>query len=490
MIFALRTEKITKSAFRKELQMRFMLALCTALIFLTGCATAPPVKEDKELNALVEALVKNNVEMKKKWAEQEGKGVVKLTLDRDTDTVSAELERASVPKVVRRLLDESGKHWMLDKAELGGTITARFDSLPFLDALNLILKPAVLSAETADGVVVIKSGFAGEPSEKTDTAISLKNLGTEAANALLDGIYPDVPGVGRAIQFGNVAASNTLYLSGPPNEVGRAVQLLMKADRDVEHVVIEVLVIEFASGALEELGTKIQNLQDGMYNNINMDFTGQSETGNMISFSQLPSDAAKLLTSFDAAINFLVSDNKARLISRPYIGTLSGQKASINIASDRYVIVNEANGSVGTQSIQAGVILSITPTVMADGELRMEVNVEDSQFSSVNIANVSTEVNKNSANTVMQVKDGQTIVIGGMMMNRKAWGNSGFPWLRHIPVVNWIFANQENISEEKEVAIYVTPHVWKPDMRTPIIEPDALTIKEGEGVGGFIKKMK
>ncbi len=79
-----------------------------------------------------------------------------------------------------------------------------------------------------------------------------------------------------------------------------------------------------------------------------MDFTGKSETGNMISFSQLPSDATKLLTSFDAAINFLVSDNKARLISRPYIGTLSGQKAQINIASNRYVIVNEANGSVGT----------------------------------------------------------------------------------------------------------------------------------------------
>jgi len=482
---------MTELAFRKEIRMRFILALCTLIIFFTGCATAPPIKEDKELNALVKALVKNNEEMKKKWTEQEGKGIIKLLLDKNSDTVSAELDKALVEDVTRKLLDQSGKPWMLDKAELGGKITASFDNIPFQDALNLILKPAVLSAETVDGVVIIKTGFSGEASEKTDAEIALENISAAAATQLLEGIFPEDPATGgKPIHFGNVAASNTIYLNGPPNEVARALQLLMKADREIEHVVIEVLVIEFATGALEELGTKIQNLQDGMYNNINMDFSGMSQTGNMISFSQLPSDATKLLTSFDAAINFLVSDNKARLISRPYIGTLSGQKAQINIASDRYVIVNEANGSVGTQSIQAGVILDITPTVMADGKLRMEIKVEDSQFSSVNVANVSTEVNKNSADTVMQVRDGETIIIGGMMLNRKAWGNSGFPWLRHIPIVNWVFASQENVENEKEVAIYVTPHVWKPNMRTPIIDPDALTIKEGEGVGGFIQRMK
>ncbi|HAO20616.1 MAG TPA: hypothetical protein DCQ37_09180, partial [Desulfobacteraceae bacterium] len=132
------------------------IAISTALFVLAGCSNAPDVKDDRELNSLVEALVKNSDEMKKKSAERVVRGI--KTLKVEADRVSADLEKASVPEVVRRIFAESGRSFMLENVELHGKISARFDRLPFLNALNLILKPIILTAQVGDdGIIGIRS---------------------------------------------------------------------------------------------------------------------------------------------------------------------------------------------------------------------------------------------------------------------------------------------------------------------------------------------
>ncbi len=339
-----------------KVALRYMIA--SMLIFsFAGCATTHPFKEDKELNALVLALVRHNAEMKKKRAEQQGKGIKALGVVKPGDDfiVSADLDNASIPEVVRRLFDETGMPYLFDRTELYGNITARFEDRPFPEALNLILKPIMLSAGVTDGIMVISSGQeeGGKPPDTVHTEVSLKNLDTNAAKQLLDGLYPMKAKKIPRVYYGPVASSNTLYLSGSRNEVARAVQLLMKADREIRHVVIEVLVVEFNSGALEDMGTKISKLQDGKYENFNMDYSNTA--GDIITFSKFAPGGtlANHLTSFTAVINLMISDNKARLISRPYISTLSGKKAQLEIASDRYVIVDDASGRASAKSIKA-----------------------------------------------------------------------------------------------------------------------------------------
>lgn len=389
---------------------------------------------------------------------------------------------------MQHLFDESGRAYFLEGVQPYGIVTARFDNLPFMDALNLILKPAMMAVETAEAVVIKPRPVekAEEASGPVSVEVPIRNLDTSAAVELLNGLYPPVGP--RPVDFGPVAASNRIFLRGVQNEVSQAVQTLMKADIEIEHVVIEVLVVEFSSGALEELGTKLKGYNDGKYGDMGVDFGNIG--GDIITFSRLTEEgvlaSASNLTRFNAVVNMMVSNNKARLISRPHISTLSGKQARINIASDRYVIVDDAEGRASSTSITAGVILDIMPIVIADGTLRMKINVEDSQFSDVNIANVSTEVKKNTAETVMHVEDGQTIVIGGLILNRRAWANTGFPFLRHIPVLNLLFSNEEDVVEEREVSIYVTPHIWKPSMFSPLINPDALTDKDKS----IIQKMK
>ncbi len=451
-----------------------------------GCASKFSAKKDAELDALISAFVEYNKDMEKKRAERVGKGIKRLTVEKRGKNafVSADLENAVIQEVVNRLFQKSGKSYLFDDVAPHGTVTTRFDHLPLLKALNLILEPILLSAEADGDMIVIGSGVDEDAAEGAHIyeEISLRNLGMDDAKALLNGLYPvSQMTSARVLDFGHAPGSTTIYLKGPENEVSEALRVLMKMDAEVRHVVIEVLVVEFDAGTLDELGANIQNLQTGKYTDINLMY---GATG--ISFTK-PAPPLDHLTSFTGIVEMMISNHEARLISRPYLATLSGKRAEISITSDRYVIVDEGNNSTATQPIEAGVKLEIKPTVLPGGNLRMELLVEDSQFSAVTLANVSSEVNKNGAETVMHVEDGQTIMIGGLILDRRAWGNTGFPFLRNIPILNLLFAKQSEEVHKKEVAIYVTPHIWEPHMKTPLINPDALTIKEGES---WIDKMK
>lgn len=471
----------------------WVVLVCFGLSLL-GCATEPSLKDDEQLQSLVKAMIKYNNEMAEKRKTRQEKGIFAFSIEQIDGkyAISVDLGNASIPGVIARIFKETGQSYLLDNVALYGTVTAKFEKRSLLESLNLILDSVELTAEISDGMYIIRSPGdrqAGSGEDIVHAEVPLKNMEIDSAVSLLQGVFP-VMGEGgiRSISFGPVAASNTIHIQGTREHVNSAVQLLMKADQEVEHVVIEALVVEFSSGDLEQINSRIQELQDGHFSGAGLNY--RAGTSNLINFSFDGNQVNNLFT-FKAAVDFLISTQKARLISRPYISTISGREAKIEIASDRYVIVDEASGSSSVRPVTSGVILKIIPTVLPDGRLRMNVDVEDSQFSSINLANVSTEVNKNAATTTMLVEDGQTIVIGGLVINRRSWKNQGFPFLRNVPIFNMVFADKSNEYTEKEVAIYVTPHVWKPGMISPMIDPGALTSKEdAKGVKAFIDKIK
>lgn len=310
--------------------------------------------------------------------------------------------------------------------------------------------------------------------------LPLKYLDVNTAATLLGGLYPQGSSYSApALTYGQQPKTNTLFLYGLPDEVQKAAAVLRKADRDPLHVVIEALIVEFDSDMLEQFAADISKLSVGPYSNIITNFGSLTE--NALNFTYMP--GANNRTELAAIINALVSVNKARLISRPYVSTLSGETANINITSDRYVVVETAQDGAtitATNPVSSGITLNITPTILPDELIRMQVDVEDSQFIPT-VQNVAVEVDKNAAQTVMHVASGQAIVIGGLTLNRHTVGNSGAPWLRHIPGMNLLFADQELTRNKQEVVIYLIPYLWSPDLHPPLVEPETYGIQDEEG---------
>lgn len=451
------------------------------LLSLFGCVT--PFADDKELASLFEEYNKQIALQESKRKAQEIAGINTLVVEKsaDGDKVSVDLDKASIPLVVHRVIDEAGIPYVFDTVLLNGDITAKFDSLPLLEALNLFLSPVMLAAEFRDGIVVISQGAGDKslpPSKTSYAEVPLKNIGLDTATTLLDGLYPrplapQEPA--RLINFGPLTSSNTMFLNGPKAEILNAAKILLKADQSIKHVMIEVVLIEFDSNDLEKVGSELANLVSGNYSGVNLNFGSFANDSINFSFAS-NSNAANNPLEFTALLDFLISEEKARLISRPYVATLSGKQANITIATDRYVITQIAeNGAAITAPvpISSGVILKITPTVLPDDSIRMEISVEDSQFGESS-SNVAVEVNKNTVETVMQVDDKQSIIIGGLVLNRRSWKKAGVPILRDIPLLNVLFSKQSNDVIQREVAIYVTPHLWDPNMKLPIVNADAL----------------
>ncbi len=467
-------------SFSLKISILIILPLC-----FVGCFEKPSFLrgDDKELNELIKAYKETNAQLQKVKDNSHKKKIKKLIVEKTPDgyVVSVDLEQASTLEVIKQIMHDADKSYLFDSIDINNNISASFEGIPFLNALNILLETSLLTARSQNGVVIISSKIDETlpPTAPIQSEVKIMNLDMETISTLLSGLYPANPQTnGRVMYFSVVANTNTVYLNGPKIEVIKTIKLLKKADHQIKHIMIEVVLVEYDSTDLEKLDANITNFANNEISNGSLNF-GSFATEN-IEFNRVSGGSNP--RQFTALLDILVSEEKARLISRPFISTLSGKQAKVHIANDRYVITETAqNGATITAPIPitSGIVMQITPTLFNSGVIRMDIYVEDSQFTE-SAANVSVEVDKNSATTVMQVANDQTIIIGGLILNRRAWKNAGFPFMRHVPFLNMLFANQTSKTVNNEVAIYITPHIVDETMTLPFLKQDSFSIEKSE----------
>jgi type II secretory pathway component GspD/PulD (secretin) len=501
------------------------------VLLLAGCTAPwmqPPIGQDKELKELVDAYQQQNADAAARRRAVADTRIRRLEVIRGQGShplVTADLEQASLSIVVGRILQDAGVPYAVEPGLLRGSVTSNLNRVALLPALNALLSSQSLVAVLRDGVVVIKDAdfeeansqpappaaaatakppdkriedkAASKPAaEKSDPAkpaaepqpirqvitreVPLTHMDAAMATAFLEALAKKAPtDTDAGVRFSFQPYTNTVFLTGAPQGVAHAVRALRSADRDPAHVAIEVLVVALNSDAEEELGVDLKTL-------------ARSGTQFITKFGSLTDPAftyasgVKGPSGVRAEINLLVSQNKARIIARPYLATTSGRKAKIEITKEQYIIVQQASGGAtitGPQSVSTGVKLEILPQVAADGKIRMDVTVEQSQFVNPDNDNISTEVSRNTAQTTMEVDNGQAILIGGMSQHLSVNINSGLPWLRHVPILNIFFAKYEGDSVRQQVLVYVTPYILsEPDLSFPIAAPNALGPQSVKGV--------
>ncbi len=111
--------------------------------------------------------------------------------------------------------------------------------------------------------------------------------------------------------------------------------------------------------------------------------------------------------------------------------------------------------------------MEITPAVMADNSIRLDLTLEDSRFGAT-AGEVLLTKQRNAATTSMIVGSGQTIMIGGLNSRYRISEKSGFPWLRNIPILNALNGEQGALETRTELVVYVTPYIWILGMDMPI----------------------
>jgi pilus assembly protein CpaC len=177
----------------------------------------------------------------------------------------------------------------------------------------------------------------------------------------------------------------------------------------------------------------------------------------------------KLITnglSVDVLVNALEAKGMARALAEPNLTALSGDTASFLAGGEFPVPVPGAYGQVSIEYKRYGVGLAFTPTVLADGVINLKIEPEVSQLDTSNpvmVAGISVPplIVRRAATTV-ELRDGQSFVIGGLLQSQGETAQQQLPWLGDVPILGALFRSAAYKKKETDLAIIVTPRLVRP----------------------------
>lgn len=170
--------------------------------------------------------------------------------------------------------------------------------------------------------------------------------------------------------------------------------------------------------------------------------------------------------SADVLINALEQKGMARSLAEPNLVALSGDTASFLAGGEFPVPVPGSLGTVSIEYKRYGVGLAFTPTVLSDGLVNLKIEPEVSQLdmsNPVQVAGISVPpLIVRRASTTVELRDGQSFVIGGLLQSQGEAATQQLPWLGDIPVLGALFSSRSYQKRETDLAIIVTPRLVRP----------------------------
>jgi general secretion pathway protein D len=238
-------------------------------------------------------------------------------------------------------------------------------------------------------------------------------------------------------------------------------------DRPVQQVLIKALIASVTHDNSDDLGLDFSVL------NLRPSGNGQSLVSNLGNAAENATNGGLAVSvlekNLSATFHALASQGKIDVLSRPYILASDNQEAVITVGQEVPFITNSQTTDLGNiiNTIQyqtLGIILDVTPHLNPDGLVILDVSPQISSLSdgSVEIQNgvFSPEFNNTSASSRVGIRDGDTIVIGGLMQDQLTQTITKVPLLGDIPYVGPILFGQSNtVKTKEELLIFLTPHV-------------------------------
>jgi type IV pilus assembly protein PilQ len=406
--------------------------------------------------------------------------------------ISLEFKDADIKNVFRLLAEVSGNNIMVTD-DVSRKVTVRLIELPWDQAMDLIVETNGLAKEEIGNVIRIST--AGRFKSDRDALV--------AARRARDDLEP-LQTVYYSINYAKVKEleskvkplmskrpdaalviderSNTIMLRDLQKTVEDVSTLVAKLDLRTAQVLIESNLVETTPTFSRALGTEIDAVFNGRIVTSSRFLAGSPFAGSANTVAPpfpVPSTGFRFgytPANLNGFITAAENEGNAKIISRPSIVTLNNVPSTIK--SERILRIalpsstNIASGSgaaagtaVATEKIPVGINLTVTPQVSSDGFVLMNIKVKSSSVANSSTVSGGTagvipfdELNREAEANVL-VRDGETIVIGGILKDIDSDSQSGIPYLKDIPVLGWLFRNWRFQKDFEELVVFITPRI-------------------------------
>ena len=265
-----------------------------------------------------------------------------------------------------------------------------------------------------------------------------------------------------------LAAQDALIVRGTPDQLVLAEKLLADYDKPRPEVIIDVAVMQVSRDRLRTMGTNVPT-------SASVGFLSASTSG---SSSGSSGGGTWNIGSFAVSVSggsftMLSSDSRTKILQNPEIRALNNEKSTLRIG-DRVPIATGSfqPGIVGGggvsplvstqfQYLDVGVNIDITPHIHSSGEVTLKMALEISSVTgSENIGGITQPIiGQRRIEHETRVKDGEVNLLGGILQETETQSLSGYPWISKIPILKYLFAQENRDHQESEIVFAITPHI-------------------------------
>jgi type IV pilus assembly protein PilQ len=430
-------------------------------------------------------------------------------LDQSSQTIDIlEFKEVDIKDVLRQLAKQYDLNIIFSES-VSGVVTVQLKDVTIDEALDAIISINGFVYTKKNGVIKVTTAQEAGKEGKQTKVFRLNNADATALKTSLQKVISSDGSVEVDVR------SNSLIVTDVPRVINDVDQMIKESlDSITPQVLIEARFIEATAGTTEKLGvdwspsdsTKPMIKMNGSSGPTLAPFTqnlenqlskitpsaspqvvnGSGSSGGTASatfpaansFPYVDASSAGLgsftygtmnFSQLQVALDFLKTQSDTKVISSPRIVTVDNKQARIQVGETRRIRTSktdntETSGSVVTQYTydkeDVGIILTVLPHVTPDGHIHLVLQPEVSSADSVDADNIAI-IQKRIAQTEVIIRDGQTIVIGGLVETKNNTVKTKVPVLGDIPMLGRLFSHNSTSPSKDELLIFVTARVVK-----------------------------
>jgi len=276
--------------------------------------------------------------------------------------------------------------------------------------------------------------------------------------------------------------TNSIVVVTSPENAALIRDILDKLDRIPEQVMIETVITEATLDKSDALGVEFKWGQSNPFG-LKATTTSTGSNFGLASGNQTTPLTGGIFTlasgNLTAFLNALQTDTKFQVLSTPRIFTSNNVQADINISQSVPYITSTTPNPLGGQPtvtygfLDVGIVLTVNPHISSNGYVTMDVTQTANDLQGFTTFNAPI-VNQRVADTSVSVKDGETIIIGGLIRSTVTATTNKVPILGDIPILGNIFKSTSHDKQKTELLLFLTPHIVRDPAEARKLKEDQL----------------
>ncbi len=399
--------------------------------------------------------------------------------DRRKQPVTLRFRNAGLKEVLEGIGKAGGINLIFDKDVRNDPVTIGIQDTPFEEAFNLILNSNSLFAQTVSpGVMIVSPNTKQKQEQYQDLMIRTFYL----SNAKAKDMVVLLKSMLDSKRMHANEQLNTIVIRDQPEKLEMAEKIILANDRLDSEVLFDVEVLEVNRTADQTYGLTYPKQVAGAI--VPPGFTGliagtlaQQFTLNQL--TNLGGDSYLFKLPTNVQLDFFKQVTDAKTLAAPKVRVINNKKAEINIGDKQPILLSTTNvlpgqaatGAIPTTSTvtsiefrDTGVKLTVEPSIHLGNELSLKMKIEVIRLGEQVTLQASPPITQfkfgnRSAETMLNIRDGETIVLGGLLQEEDRKTRTTIPWIGDLPFIGNLLSSFKTQRVTTEVILTITPHI-------------------------------